>query len=985
MLPRRGRGRGTVLPPSSGVGRGRGRGQSSSRRQQFEDPEVGAGQPQTSQSHSQRTWPQRPPIEEHETSAQHTYHEVAKTRGKTSERNVNPEELGLQFKRKVAVSPAGLPTRPGEGTLGKRIRLLSNCFPIKFPSGNVYHYDVSIVQKRRNPENEDENTTNRAARDHKYRCLSTKQNRHVVELMLSTNPIFDGSYAAYDGKKNLYTRDLLRAHFPVKCEVVLPDEDAENPGGPQANLRQTAFEVEIKPVNKTETNSCAVSLDSLHSLYEKRAHSVPQETIMALETILRHGPCLRFTPIGRSFFFPPGPQDLHPLGGGLEIWFGFHQSIRLGQWDPVVNIDTSATTFYQKRPVLEFMAECLNKTVGDLRRRVLSNIDIRVINNKLKNLRIEVNHLGTYRRKYRIFKLLKDNAHRLKFDMEDNGRTVTTTVATYFRERYRRNLDFPNLPCLQVHPENKKRYLPVEVCDILAGQHCKKNLDARQKAEMIKFTSAPPKERFAKIRGIATQEDMNSDRLVRGFGMEVSRVPLSLEGRVLDSPSLVYKDDARVTPKDGSWNMRQRKFLRGAHIESWVLLSFANISRRDLQRFSELLVTTGRDMDISINDPQFVDIIDPTRCDVRRELSEMKTKYNATLAVIVVPASEKLLYGKIKKAAETTVGLVTQCIKEGNVVNPKKCTPQLVGNLCLKINSKMGGENHSLFRGEILPIMCKPVIVIGADVNHPGPSRGIKPSLAACVGSLDSRFSRYAVSIRAQQNVDENRKSLEIIVDLKAMVLELMKTFYQHTRGKKPEKIIFFRDGVSEGQFEQVRNREVSAVRSACRTLQKDYEPGITFLVVQKRHHVRFMPENPREGVGAMQNVPPGTTVDTAVTHPVNFDYYLCSHYGLKGTSRPSHYTVLEDDNEFGADEIQKLTYQLCHTYARCTRSISLPVPVAYADLAASRARVHLESAMEESTSSSDTSDGDGAQILPESVIDAIRVDPLLIKSMYFV
>ena len=62
----------------------------------------------------------------------------------------------------------------------------------------------------------------------------------------------------------------------------------------------------------------------------------------------------------------------------------------------------------------------------------------------------------------------------------------------------------------------------------------------------------------------------------------------------------------------------------------------------------------------------------------------------------------------------------------------------------------------------------------------------------------------------------------------------------------------------------------------------------------------------------------------------------------LQGTSRPSHYHVLWDDNHFNADELQMLTYQLCHTYVRCTRSVSIPAPAYYAHLVAFRARYHL-------------------------------------------
>ena len=50
---------------------------------------------------------------------------------------------------------------------------------------------------------------------------------------------------------------------------------------------------------------------------------------------------------------------------------------------------------------------------------------------------------------------------------------------------------------------------------------------------------------------------------------------------------------------------------------------------------------------------------------------------------------------------------------------------------------------------------------------------------------------------------------------------------------------LFFRDGVSEGQFLQVLQHELTAIREACIKLEPDYKPGITFIVVQKRHHTR--------------------------------------------------------------------------------------------------------------------------------------------------
>lgn len=48
-----------------------------------------------------------------------------------------------------------------------------------------------------------------------------------------------------------------------------------------------------------------------------------------------------------------------------------------------------------------------------------------------------------------------------------------------------------------------------------------------------------------------------------------------------------------------------------------------------------------------------------------------------------------------------------------------------------------------------------------------------------------------------------------------------------------------FRDGVSESQFLEVLSFELKAMRDACTELEKGYQPSMTFIVVQKRHHTR--------------------------------------------------------------------------------------------------------------------------------------------------
>ena len=81
-----------------------------------------------------------------------------------------------------------------------------------------------------------------------------------------------------------------------------------------------------------------VSLVNLEEALEGRTRTIPYEAILALDVVMRHLPSMSYTPVGRSFFSAPDGY-YHPLGGGREVWFGFHQSVRPSQWKMMLNID----------------------------------------------------------------------------------------------------------------------------------------------------------------------------------------------------------------------------------------------------------------------------------------------------------------------------------------------------------------------------------------------------------------------------------------------------------------------------------------------------------------------------------------------------------------------------------------------------------------------------------------------------------------------
>jgi len=152
------------------------------------------------------------------------------------------------------------------------------------------------------------------------------------------------------------------------------------------------------------------------------------------------------------------------------------------------------------------------------------------------------------------------------------------------------------------------------------------------------------------------------------------------------------------------------------------------------------------------------------------------------------------------------------------------------------------------------------------------------------------------------------------------MVLERLKAWVKAGNVKLPRSILFYRDGVSDGQYGITRLKEIPQVMGACEDAehflgpnhnpfgQGRYRPAITYIIVSKRHHTRFYPATTsRDEMDTTGNTMPGTVVDSEITSPYNFDFYLQAHAPMKGQARTAHYYVLRDENKFSANELQEL------------------------------------------------------------------------------
>lgn len=85
-----------------------------------------------------------------------------------------------------------------------------------------------------------------------------------------------------------------------------------------------------------------------------------------------------------------------------------------------------------------------------------------------------------------------------------------------------------------------------------------------------------------------------------------------------------------------------------------------------------------------------------------------------------------------------------------------------------------------------------------------------------CFGMHRFAF-QYACRIVVQDKLQEE------IMDFKEQFKDLLKEFYRNTGHIKPEAIIYYRDGVSESQFDTVLKFEYAQMRQVVTGCQRSY------------------------------------------------------------------------------------------------------------------------------------------------------------------
>jgi len=623
----------------------------------------------------------------------------------------------------------------------------------------------------------------------------------------------------FDGVKNLYTCNPLNGldfeklkEFSSLIELNI-------------DRRDCVFQVKIKFAAKVE-------LTKVNDYLEGYSKEIPFDGIRALDIILRNGPSINRIPIGNCIYPIQQEAQFQSLGSGKNLIYGHFQSVRPAASGLNLIIDRSSTAFYESGDLLDFVRSILKShiprkyygndsldciTFRSSSNQIKSNIDL--LSKEMKGLQVEVNHLS-YKRKFKIFELTSIPLRYCYFELQRKGQTGiiesrgNVSVPDYFQSTYKRRLDYLDLPCLNVGTSRRPIYLPMEVCQVVPNQQVTKKLSFHETSNFVRSCAAQDSfQRFEVISNCASAIQRDSSPFLQEFSIDLSANPLQVDGVCLNRPSLLYKDTC-FEPTKGKWNMNDKKVLNGISLckFSWVVVNFTTLTAQNVRKFLDILHTFSEEKGMKIEMPLFwkeprsfqyrPGIIEETIQEIYTHYQIWQVRLDLIMFLITKKKDDRI-YNDIKLAGDTVFGINTQCITDYNVRN---CLAErgffILSNLLLKLNAKLGGINNTISKDETGILGDPKTMIMGADVTHP--SEKVFCSVAACVASYDSNQLKYISNVKLQEKSrDEMIKNMDIIFEelIEAYLAKHNAFTLDSIKAALPERILFYRDGVSDGEY----------------------------------------------------------------------------------------------------------------------------------------------------------------------------------------
>ena len=652
--------------------------------------------------------------------------------------------------------------------------------------------------------------------------------------------------------------------------------------------------------------------------------------------------------------------------GQESVYSGFKTSVQRnenGFFLLVLHVNTHIReiTVYEKIKELR----SLNANLGESEIR-------KIIESYFKIHKTVLATYGSYR-EYCIDTIDFDASPRkTSFNIKDGDKMKTITVEEYFKKQYNKPIRDPEQPLIRAETKLKKKqiqkkdnsgnidvskydhedeeeriiYLVPELLNITGNPD---ETESKNRRALVSKTKIDPNIKLKEINAIHDLMTCNTGKkYINRQGKEIEcKTPLQvskewgislgdnlrIKGRVFPQPNLFYKNNEKITPKNGKF-MSGHAYNSATFTKDNFIYIYDMRDKSDIKTCLRLLIDKAKYKGININfHPQDMHGVGLSNFhswnDIYKNLNIVKKNANTIgMAIVFLSSNLEKYYSNLKSFFTNEAKCASQFIISKKLQDQKRAG-SIMFNIVEQINVKMGGTNFFIdfYKQGIIP-KNKIYMIIGLETRQS--SNGIDLVMTS---SISQNLNKIITSVITVQNIQEEKENaIGKLIELSFS--ELKKTGCP----RPPDYIILYRQGGNNFQNKKLSKSEVPIFTKVLKNKFEKFKIKFIYVCCNLKSDLKFFQNNNSN----YQNPKSGLCVDSEVTQKGKYEFYIQPQFVNQGCATPCHYEVMYEDrdepieviennqkkiidNNIKLEELEKLTFYLTFYYWTWAGAIRVP------------------------------------------------------------
>ena len=751
----------------------------------------------------------------------------------------------------------------------------------------------------------------------------------------------------------------LSNHFTQRCfsgyNLFASSPNPPNNLELQAKVKDVDYTVKIKKVGDMDL-SAITDFDGVNQRKKSFFEKVIKDILLKNKNVIKFGDDRTIVKLDRLNMVDPDPQHKSKE----TIYKGFYTSAQItenGLFLLVSNVNKHVmeTTVYEI--IMRIKDENQGLPESEKRKK---------IEEYFESHKTVLTAYGSYRA-YRIKQIDFDaSPKKTSFNVkEKDGKTKTIPILDYYKNQYSITLKDPDQPLLIAERKAKqqKKHLPNSNGNInenednpiiylvpelvyATGTDVSNDSTDRRRNVISKTKVDPNKkvEEIGKIRNMMNSNEAknykgkdgnlytskSSNEISQEWGINLGE-NLSIKGRILPQPKLIYGKKNIIHPNNGNFRSGNSYYGSTLSLSNFVYV-YDKRDKSDIRASLKGLLGKGNQKGMPIE-------IKPDLSgthgvvlsnfssfnDIKNQLHVIEqNKEQIKMAVVFLSPFLEKYYSHLKEYFINTCQIATQFVISKKLQDPKRAG-SIMFNVIEQINIKMGGTNFYIdFYGENILAKGKIYLVLGLETRQL--SGEIHYSLTS---TTNPNLNKMITTFKKCKNIREEKEKT-IASLMKSALDELSKGGAPHP----PDYIILYKIGGNYVQNKKMAENDVPMFTKFLNDQKEKDEkfrnisPKFIYVCCNLKGDLKFF----EKGNRGYANPKSGLCVDSSVTQKDKYEFYIQPQFVNQGTATPCHYQVLyedrdknNDENNLKLEQLQLLSFYLSFYYWTWAGAVRVP------------------------------------------------------------